>query len=240
LIFLYIVKHLEEITEVLIANYNETPHDGINGFSPLEVMEQRIGRGLIPRTMPKEKQDDIIFLSLCEKRTIKGQKSSGKRPSIFYEGVEYRNEVLSRSPDLIGTKLTLLVNIDDLRVIKAFLPDGSEFGLLTATGKWGIKAHSLQLRKQINKLKRNKQIHFNNSDDPIEIYHEYLIETSKNNKSNRNQLATLESKLERHETNTEKIMNLGDYKQRFNSQDEDKHYEIDRFKKLRSFKTYNS
>lgn len=234
------VKHLEEITEVLIANYNETPHNGINGFSPLEVMQQRINRGLIPRTMSKEKQDEIVFLSLHEKRTIKGNKNSGKRPFIYYEGVEYRNEVLSRSPDLIGTKLTLLVNIDDLRVIKAFLPDGSEFGLLTATGKWGIRAHSLQLRKQINKLKRNKLIHFNNSDDPIEIYHNYLIETSQNNKSNRNKLATLESKVEKCEVNTKKIKDLNDYRQKFNSEDEDKQDEIDRFKKLKSFKTYNN
>ncbi len=105
------VKDLEQLTEVLIANYNETPHDGINGFKPLELMEQRTERGLIPRTMKEEKRNDVVFLSLKIRRTIKGNIKSGKRPFVYYEGVPYRSDVLSKSPGLIGTKLDLLVNI---------------------------------------------------------------------------------------------------------------------------------
>ncbi|MCT4618772.1 MAG: hypothetical protein N4A62_05225 [Marinisporobacter sp.] len=234
-------KHLKEITEVLIANYNETPHNGLYGFTPLEIMEQRINRGLVPRTMAVEQQEDIVFLSLRDKRTIKGDKKAGKRPFIFYEGVQYRNDVLSRSPDLIGTKLTLLVNIDDLRVIKAFLPDGSEFGLLTAVGKWGIRSHSLQLRKIINKLKRDKKIHFNNNDDPIEIYHNYLVKNSKENKSNRNRLATLESKLEQSSDSVKnaEIKNKKSYSKKINEQSKDNSDTIQRLKKFKSFKTSN-
>lgn len=234
-------KHLEEITEILIANYNENPHDGIYGFTPLEIMEQRINRGLIPRTMPIEQQEGISFLSMTVKRTIKGNKLSGKRPFIFFEGVEYRNEVLSRSPDLIGIKLDLLINIDDLRVIKAFLPDGSEFGLLTATGKWGIRAHSLQLRKQINKLKRNKSIHFINSEDPIEVFHSYLLKNAKSNKSYRNKLAVLESGIVdtlADSINKENITNKS-YTQNQVNQSPASLDSIERLKKLKSFKAYN-
>jgi hypothetical protein len=38
-------------------------------------------------------------------------------------------------PQLIGKPLDLIVNIDDLRAIRAFLPDGSELVLLEASGK---------------------------------------------------------------------------------------------------------
>ncbi|MFB8734745.1 hypothetical protein ACEQPO_15070 [Bacillus sp. SL00103] len=62
-------------------------------------------------------------------RTIQGNKN-GNRPHINYEGVKYYNEILSRSFELIGTKLTILVNTEDLRIVKAFLPDGANLECL--------------------------------------------------------------------------------------------------------------
>ena len=94
-------------------------------------------------------------------------------------------------PDLIGTKLTLLININDLRMIKAYLPDGSEFGILTAKGKWALKPHTLKMRQEINKLKRNKEIHLSMYDDPIEVYHQYLTSKATESKPVRNKLAKL-------------------------------------------------
>lgn len=185
-------EHIEELTDVLISNYNGTPHEGINLLTPLQCLEQRLNRGLLPRVMTEEKRQEIAFLSLSANRVVQGNISQGKRPFIYYEGTEYRNEVLSRSPELVGTQLDLLVNTDDLRVIRAFLPDGSEFGVLTANGKWGISPHSLQVRKQINKLRRLKLLHFTNYDDPIECYHSYLQEQAKSNRSDRNRLAALQ------------------------------------------------
>lgn len=184
-------EHLEELTDVLISDYNGTPHEGLNNLSPIEVLKQRLNRGMIPRVMPEEKRNEISFLSMRVQRKVCGSVSEGRRPSVNYEGVEYRNEVLSRSPDFIGVKLDLLINMDDLRVIQAFLPDGGEFGALTATGKWGITPHSLQIRKQINKLRNNKLLHISAADDPIECYQRYLEQNAIKNRSSRNKLANL-------------------------------------------------
>jgi len=200
-------EHLEELTEVLIANYNNTPNDGINNLSPLEVMQQRISRGLIPRTIPLENRNDLSFFTLQTQRVIKGGISEGKRPYLYYEGVVYRNDVLARSPNLIGIKLDILVNIDDLRAIRAFLPDGSEFGLLTATGKWGVKPHSLNTRKHINKLRIDKLIHFTSTDDPIEIYNNFLQSKAKNSKVHRNRLASLNNQKQEVYCNNQKTKN---------------------------------
>ena len=52
--------------------------------------------------------------------------------------MEYRNDIIANLPDLVGTELELLIDIDDLRSIRAFFRDGSELGLLYATGKWGL------------------------------------------------------------------------------------------------------
>lgn len=188
-------EELEELTEVLIANYNHTENAGINYLTPMECMKQRIKKGMVPRLMSEEKRSEVAFLSLQVQRNVIGNPKSGKRPYINYEGVEYRNDVLIKNGDLIGTKLDLLINIEDIRSIRAFLPDGSEFGTLTACGKWGLIPHTLQIRKQINKLKNKKLLNFTTMDDPIEAYHKFLLEKSISNKSDRNKLANLEKKL---------------------------------------------
>ncbi|MED0708838.1 DDE-type integrase/transposase/recombinase [Aneurinibacillus aneurinilyticus] len=185
-------EHIEELTEVLIALYNGTPHEGVNNLTPLEAMQQRIQRGMTIRTMPEQKRDDISFLTLTAKRRVNGNMESGRRPYIQYEGVTYHSQILSQNLDLIGKTLTLLVNIEDLRTIRAFLPDGSEFGVLTASGKWGITRHTLQLRKEITKLRSRKQLFYTSQDDPIEKYHEYL-RSSKHKKRERNKLVQLEN-----------------------------------------------
>ncbi|MGE6593667.1 hypothetical protein ACQKFU_29890 [Bacillus mycoides] len=197
-------KEIEELTDVVIAQYNGTPHSTLENLSPLEYLKLKISNGCFLRLMPEEDRNNIIFFTQKETRTISGSVKRGRRPYIQYEDVIYRNEILERSPQLIGTKLTLLVNIDDLRNIKAFLPDGSELGYLRATGKWALQKHSLKVRKAINKLKRNKLIYFTTQDDPIEVFYKYLEEKSKQNKKVRNQLATLQREKRLNQNNTKK------------------------------------
>lgn len=196
-------EELEELTDVFIANYNHTENAGINYLTPIECMKKRVARGMLPRLMHEEKRSEVAFLTLQDQRVIVGNIKKGKRPHINYEGVEYRNDILSRSAELIGTKLDLLVNVDDIRSIRAFLPNGSEFGILTAIGKWGLIPHTLQVRKQINKLKNKKLLNFTYMDDPIDAYHKYLLEKSVTNKSERNKLAQLQKKLKSNESSTD-------------------------------------
>ncbi|WCN36214.1 hypothetical protein [Aneurinibacillus uraniidurans] len=197
-------EHIEELTEALIAIYNGTPHEGINNLTPLEAMQQRVQRGMTIRTMPEQRRDDISFLTLTAKRRVNGNMKSGRRPYIQYEGVTYHSQVLSQSLGLIGKTLTILVNIEDLRMVRAFLPDGSEFGVLMASGKWGITRHTLQTRKEITKLRSRKQLFYTSQDDPIEKYHEYL-RSSKHKKRERNKLAQLENTRKKEPTKQQQL-----------------------------------
>ena len=238
-------SEIEQITEILIANYNNTNHSGINGFTPIELMQQRIEeRGFLPHIMNEYDRNDMTFCQLKTTRKINGNKDKGRRPYIYYEGVEYRNEVLSQSVNLIGHKLTLLVNINDLRFIKSYLPDGSELGILTAKGKWSIKPHTLKMRKEINKLKSKKEINFGVFDDPIDIYHQYLIDKSIDNKPSRNKLATLNKKLQnqQNQKNDNFYKNKGDNEHNFNKRKQSTNCDIDDIEeKIRknNFKTLN-
>jgi putative transposase len=201
-------EEIEQLTEVLIANYNNEPHSALGYLSPLEVMDQRVNqRDMLPRIKPEEERNEDEFLSFIAKRTIRGSLKSGKRPYITYEGVPYRNEVLSKSLNLIGQELHLLVNINDLRVIRAYLSDGTEFGYLIATGKWGIIPHTLRMRKQINQLIHRKVLFISQMDDPVECLQRYLEEEAEKKKKPRNQLENLrryQQQLNGKEPNVEK------------------------------------
>jgi putative transposase len=186
------IEEIEQLTEVLIANYNLEPHSALGYLSPLEVMEQRITqRDMLPRIKPEDERNQDDFLSFITKRKVCGSLKNGKRPYITFEGVTYRNEILSRNLNLIGEELNIVVNINDLRVVRAFLSDGTEFGYLTAMGKWGITPHTLSMRKQINKLVYRKMLYISQMDDPIECYQRYLEEEAEKKKKPRNQLENL-------------------------------------------------
>jgi transposase InsO family protein len=184
-------EQLEELTDVLIAEYNGSPHEGNNNLSPLEVFQQRIKRGMSIIQLPEGKRNEIAFFSLNVTRRVNGSVKHGRRPFVIYEGVRYTNEILSRSPQLINKTLKLIINTDDLRIIKAFLEDGSELGNLSALGKWGITPHDLRTRKAINKLKNKKILHFTKYDDPISVYQNYLEKEASKNKTSRNKFANL-------------------------------------------------
>lgn len=167
--------HLKELIDVMISNYNGTPHGGIYHQTPLELLGKRMANGLLPRLLSEDKRSEVLFLQTTITRVVRGSLQSGKRPYVQYEGVEYRSDKLSNSSHLINAELTLHVNVDDLRTLKAFLPDGSEFGYLTAAGKWALTPHTLHMRKAINQLVLRKLIHYTTWDDPVFAYTNYLI-----------------------------------------------------------------
>ncbi|MFS0672581.1 MULTISPECIES: hypothetical protein [Ornithinibacillus] len=197
---------IEQLLEVLITERNGTPLQSLNGLTPLEAMQQRINRKMPYRKLDEEYRDGYEFHTIEIERVIRGSLKNGRRPHITYMGTKYRNEVLSGAFNLIGEKLTLVINIDDLRMIKAYLPNGAELGILKATGKWYIHKHSLKLRKTILKLVREGQLKISlEEDNPIEVYHLYLKEKAKNNKSVRNQLASFEKSLSQDKKNTDSL-----------------------------------
>lgn len=175
-------EHLKELIDVLISDYNGKPHGGIYHQTPLELLGKRMGAGLLPRLLEEEKRREVLFMQTTLSRTIRGSVKSGKKPYIQFEGVEYRSEKLAHSAHLINKELVIHVNVDDLRTIRAFLSDGSEFDYLTAAGKWSITPHTLQTRKAINSLVRRRLVYLTTWDDPLFIYTEYLMKNAANGK----------------------------------------------------------
>ena len=185
------VDELEQLIEVLIAEYNTTIHSAF-GISPIQAMTQRIRfQEMYPRLLEEGKRSDINFFTITMPRVIRGSKEKGKRPHINFEGAEYTSTLMARNYSLVGTKINIVVNIDDVSVVQAFLPDGSELDFLRARGAWGKKPHSLRTRQVINKLVRDGKLRFSDDESAIDSLARYLEGKAQKNKSARNELASL-------------------------------------------------
>ena len=148
-----------QLTEYFIAQYNVSQHSAIEYESPLECMKRRIiDAGMQPCIANNEMKRRVYDLTnIVDKRTVRGNIKLGKRPYITYEGVEYRSKILSESAGLINKELIIEVNPDDISNIHAYFSDGTDFGILMATGEWGIKSHSLKTRKEAIRLARENK-----------------------------------------------------------------------------------
>lgn len=178
---------LESLLEVLIANYNITPHSSLNHKSPIQYLESYIAsNNPVFRHLPNHLQRDNSIASFSIERTVRGNKDEGRRPYIQYEHAVYKNIVLSNSFSLIGQKITIVIDITDLRTVKAYLPNGEELGVLSAQGEWSLSKHDLKLRKSICKLVTDRTIIMSKLDDPVAIYLEYLAKKAESSKRARN------------------------------------------------------
>lgn len=179
------INYLYELIEVIISNYNGTPLSALQWRSPLELMryyleEEKI---IIQKLQPHERHKTKL-LSMKLIRPVRGNIKKGRRPYINYERARYTNEVLARSPELIGTELSILVDVDDVTSVLAVLPNGTELGYLTAIGGWGRTPHSLATRKLAGKRQYLK-VQYNANEmniDPVMALLDTLNEEAKKNK----------------------------------------------------------
>ena len=74
------------------------------------------------------------------------------------------------SAGLIGKPLRVFIDPQDLRIVQAYLASGAEFGPLNASQPWHRTPHSLRLRQEILRLRRQRKLHFSDADDPVRVF----------------------------------------------------------------------
>ena len=153
------LDELEELLEAALATYNATPHDGLNGRTPLEAVEHSVrGRAAMLNWLPEAKRRTLCLMHTPRRATVRGYLAQGQRPHINFHGVRYSNAVLASTTAFLGQELRLYYNNQDLRAVRAFGPDGAEIGVLKAQGAWGEIVHDLKLRQEIVRLRGRKQL----------------------------------------------------------------------------------
>lgn len=153
------LEELEELLEAAIGQYNGTPHDGLNGRTPLEAVEYGVReRGAMLTWLPEEKRRSLFLMHEPRRVRVRGYLHQGQRPHINFFGVRYTNEVLASTTTFIGQTLRIYFNTQDMRVVNAFTDDGANLGTLRAQGAWGSVAHDLKLRQEVIRLRGRKQL----------------------------------------------------------------------------------
>lgn len=97
---------------------------------------------------------------------------------------------MAQNFSLVGTTIKININMDDISVVRAFLPDGSELDFLRAKGAWGKKSHSLRTRQVVNKLVRDGKLSFSDDESVVDTFARYLEGKAGKEKSARNELAS--------------------------------------------------
>ncbi|MDR6861316.1 helix-turn-helix domain-containing protein [Variovorax guangxiensis] len=167
-------QELEELLDLTVWNYHGTPHAGLGGFTPLEMMQRHvlgIGREpvrlrLIPQPL-RERPELLHDPVLCR---VHGNLGRGERPYITLFHVRYTSAWLAQRSGLIGQRLRIHYDEGDLRRVRASTQDGQVLEDLLASGPWRHEPHSLLVRQEVFKAKRKRQLDFGTSDNPIEAF----------------------------------------------------------------------
>lgn len=167
-----------EVLEILIAEYNNTPHSAFYGLSPLECMRKKMFEaGLMPAMANDQMREKLERLRLrVDTRKVAGKAKNGKRPYINFMGAEYRGPVLSVNGSFAGQKIKILYDPRDISTVEAYTADGNFIDTLTARGELGLKSHSLKTRKMAMALARERGSDKSDFGTPITALENDLME----------------------------------------------------------------
>lgn len=163
----------EEVLDVLMANYNVTPHSGLGYRSPLTQMDFLSDRepGCIRQADPGDVRRMVGHRKLCP---LLGGESTGMRPHFNFEGARYSAEWVCLRTDLLGKYFWLHVeDEDDCRFATVANTKGEILGVVRAAPPWHRTPHTLFIRTAIRSLVKRKMLHLTTNCDAIELMVEF-------------------------------------------------------------------
>lgn len=186
------LDELEDVIDIVLANYNGEPHAGLGGRTPMEAMQFQLAKGEdLLRTLPVVRRGTLCLLQEARVVTIRGNVTRGERPHINFEYVRYDSRLLSSMAGLIGQQLRIYFNVKDIRHLHAFFMDGSELGVLTAARPWCFSPHSLRVRQEIFSLIRQRKLACREGSDPVAAWFAYKKEQARRHTRDANDLARM-------------------------------------------------
>ncbi len=198
---LRLVVSLEELRELLavwVWNYHGTPHGGLpGGRTPLELIHRAVREGKVMlRYIPQELRGNLCLLQSVHLARVRGNIQRGEKPHISFYHVRYTSHALAQSPQLIGQSLRIFYDADDIRVLRAYLADGTELGELKVGGLWSMSPHSLEMRRRIFKAKHLRQLRFEELQDPVQAYLNFKRGQSKRSRKAASEIAQIKERIQ--------------------------------------------
>lgn len=172
-------EYAEELLDVLIANYNATPHKGIGRKTPIEYAQflKECAEGKLRYAEPESVESIFSTRLRC---IVKGGAAQGRVPYVNVKYAQYSNEILSRRQDLAGTHIWVVFHKEnDCRVALASTMDGTRLGVLRVGAPWHRTPHSLAVRVAICQAKARGQFDIPPGGDGVRIFMDFVENNKK-------------------------------------------------------------
>ncbi|MES2251126.1 MAG: hypothetical protein V4645_27885 [Pseudomonadota bacterium] len=166
-------KELIYLIDVALATYDATSLADLGYRSPLQLLRERTQgchSDFLPRRLPSLYQSVPEMHIETAHVFVRGNMAQGRRPSISLDGVLHTSQLLAECAVLIGKRIVVHIDNDDLRQVIAFTEDGRPLGPLTAQSGWNRIVHTRQMRKQINMLRNSHELLRRPGQDWVEAY----------------------------------------------------------------------
>ncbi len=169
------LDEIEQVLDVYIARHNATS-TGVAPLyhtSPLQYLENFVlTEPLVPCRVPEALRARLPLSCDVHRKTIRGSRTSRRQPVINWENAKYKGGALRGAWSLIGQKVDILVNYDDVSKLTAVLAKtGASLGELGAQPPWH-RPHSLRTRTRITK--HPCRVDFEDSGDAILAYQQFI------------------------------------------------------------------
>lgn len=140
---------LEQLVDVIIANYNASPHPALGSMSPLQFLMARAqapGWTYMPSDRAQMARDMGSVLIPVD---VKGNFEKKIMPHVNYMYVKYRSPELDGRWELVGKKVFAKIYRNDLRTITLYHSATQPIGVLRAMSPWAHTPHDETTRRLI-------------------------------------------------------------------------------------------
>lgn len=182
----------EELLDVIIANYNATPHTALGDLSPLQFLQMQGHKAFA--FMPETAEEDAINMgSVLVSLTVHGNRSQGVMPHVNYMYVRYRSRDLDSKWELVGKKLLARVCRHDLRSFVLMRSATTPLCAVRAAAPWDRTPHDETTRAMIMQWsKLRKDFSITGADCAVSAYVAFLRTQAPSSQQAIDQLARME------------------------------------------------
>lgn len=158
-------EYLEDLLDILVANYNGAPHSKLGYRSPLEQFAFLASKE--PDLVRTADAGEVSRMLSARKRCRIISSQSGARVHINFHNAEYSAEWLKSRRDLFNEYVEAYLEDDyDARFVTVSY-HGQILGSLRAAPPWHQSPHTLYMRTAIKGLHKRRIIHLASIEDPI-------------------------------------------------------------------------
>jgi putative transposase len=189
---------VEHILDVYAKNENALPTAASHNISSLERLRRQIKANvLVPKYLAPDKRFAHFFAKAVPV-VVKSDLRTGRRPFVNYLYAKYSGDLLGQRFDLVGKRLWLRANPDNVRTAMLFAGDGTFICPVQALGRWGTFDHDARIRRIFGVLKRKGEMGPRADDHPLAAIFEQLQPQAAGNRKAALQLTYIVEYLKRH------------------------------------------